>query len=208
MKAAHLLKFVAVMILASIMLSGCGGDDKVGGLSLALTTTDPAGDDFVVNAGATYTHPTATDLVNVPITFDTVPSGLVEKFPQTITTDSSGKAGVLLSFTQGSSPVTIVITAKTGDLQDSKSVTIPAVNTLVASPSSVDLTSITSQNVVISGGSGGGLGAVSDSPTSIDADVTDKTVTITKLPAATTGTAEVTVTETGTGANVVIPVTF
>jgi hypothetical protein len=212
MKAAHLLKFVAVMILASIFLSGCGGEDKVGGLSLVLTTEDPAGDSFVVNAGATYTHPTVSDLVNVPITFDTVPSGLVGGFPEKIYTNSSGFAGTVLVFEQQKEPFTLAITATTGDLQDTKVVTIPGLGTLTANPESItfDPTDVvgTFKEVSISGGSDTGTLSASSDDGNIEATADGTKVTITKIALSTGHTAVVTVTDSVSLKTVTINVTY
>jgi len=122
----RLKRLVVVMLMLLMSACGSGGKDKVGSIVLTATPASNGDGTYSVSASATYTHPTITNLVGVEITFNTSPAGLVAGFPTTISTNSAGNAGVLLTVNQLATAYSFVVTASTGSLQDSKTVSIPA----------------------------------------------------------------------------------
>ena len=188
----------AVLMCSCVFLFGCGsgGDNKVGGLTLTTTTEARDGGVFVVNASAVYTNPNKTDLVGTGITFDTSPSGIITGFPQTISTNTSGNAGIVFALDQQDAAFSFAVVARTGDLEDTEVVTVPALTALTVTPVSVSFVGTdpvgSVRTLTVTGGTPP-YTAFSSLPSVIGAGVSGPTVTLTKLQAITPGNAVITV---------------
>jgi hypothetical protein len=191
--------YKSVLFVLLLVISGCGsGKDKVGSLSLAVTSTALSGGQYSVGAVATYTNPNTTNLVGTEVTFDTSPSGLVSGFPKTYSMPTNGIQGVNMIIDQTASVQNFFVIARVGDLIDSKVVSIPALGTLVPSSTSVTFSNSegvnTTKTVTVSGGSGT-YGVTSSDDAVVTASVSGSTVTITRKSTA-TGSQTITITDT------------
>jgi hypothetical protein len=149
-----------VLSLLMISLSGCGdsgGDDLVGGLTLDTTATDNGNGTYNVSALATYSHPTKTDLVGVEIGFKVIDTfNNVVLASTTKNTPTNGKTGVNMTIFQAPVAQSLMVVASTGNLQDSKPVSIPALGAITPNPTSLTFTNTeaigTIKNVAVTGG--------------------------------------------------------
>jgi hypothetical protein len=115
--------FAGVLLSLIPLISGCGSNQALNGaLALTATSTD-AGTAVFVQATATYTNPTKTDLLRTPITF-TLSDG-TSSSSETVYTNNSGVITIAFYYPKGVTSVNLLITAKSGDVPAYTSVTIP-----------------------------------------------------------------------------------
>lgn len=192
MRIARKLLTVATLLL---LIAGCGsGDkDKVGNLTVDVTSAALAGQQYSVSALATYTNPNKTSLEGTEITFET--STTVPGFPVTVSTPTNGKTGINFIINQGATPKNFFVIARTGDLEDSKAVSIPALGALTATPSTLTFTSTevspSAKAISISGGTSP-YTASSNEATLATVSVSGNTATVTRQ-SNNTGTAVITI---------------
>lgn len=195
-----------------LCISGCGGadgKDKVGSLSLAVSPSVLSGGQFSVSAIATYTNPNTSNLVGTEVTFDTSPPGLVAGFPKTYSMPTNGIQGTNILLNQTAANLNFFVIARIGDLVDSKIVSMPALGTVTASPTS--LTFITTEvppsqhSISISGGTSPYI-ASSSVNSLVTTSVTGNTVTVTRVSVG-TGIAVITI-QDAVGASTTVTVTL
>jgi len=184
--------------MAFLLLTACGGGDNVGNLTMTTPVVADAGNgQYAVSATATYSNPNHSDLTNTEIIFDTSPSGIVSGFPAKLLTATNGSKGVNFVVDQAAQPISFYLVARTGDLQDSKLVTIPALGALTANPTTLTFltTDVVPANKSITVSGGAPPYSVASSDTNLaTATVTGTTVTVTR-GSNTTGTVTITITD-------------
>lgn len=150
------------LVFVLLLCAGCGGSgsaDTNGTLSLAVATTDQTGGLYNVAAIATYTPPAGKVANGLGISM----SAIIHTLNSTLANpsdklyaDSSGIVTRTYNITQTNGPIYVDITASTGGLAVSKSVTIPSLVSLTTSPTTVGFpaTAIagSQQTVTVSGG--------------------------------------------------------
>jgi hypothetical protein len=209
------MKFRALflMFLASgvLLLSGCGGDNN-GSLTVSKQETD-ATTYSTVSFTITYTNPTITNVIDVPIEVTTsspIAAGYNSRF--TIHTNNSGSFTLTYLFPRDpTNDQFFNISTKTGELVASTFVVIPKQGTItttplpiVAIPSSITFTSTAvngdTQSILLSGGNGSlVVQNINPSPNpNISATVAGNTLTVTKTSSVTGGVATILVLDTAT----------
>jgi len=193
------LKYYVLLLVLLIALPSCGGDgkDKVGSLELTTATTALAGGQYKVSAIATYKNPNTTNLVGTEVTFSIGLSGYAS---QKISLPSGGSEGVIFIVDQIATPLNFFVTASTGSLQDSEVVSIPALGSLVATPTTLTFATTdgvsSAKSVSITGGTAP-YAVTSSNATLVTATISGSTVTITRESAG-TGNAIVNITDSAT----------
>ena len=206
----RILSYIAVLFMFVLCLSSCGssGGDKVGSLTVAASSADNGNGTYNVSALATYTNPTKTDLVGVDINFsviDTLTGTVLNS--STKKTPTNGIIGVNYTVSQQATARGLMVVASTGDLQDSKSVTIPAFGAITANPTTLTFAStdpIGSQKQVSVTGGTLSYNTSSSNNTLATASVVGSTVTVTRASAA-VGTVVITINDTA-GASTTVSV--
>lgn len=136
MKLKNLL--APILLVASLFLSACGGNGLNGGLAL---TTELQGS--MLNATATYTNPSKTNLIGVNIHFSVLVGDTVHDIG-TFPTNNSGQitvgiplAGLDLNGTQN-----VTVIAQTGDLKNFSSLDVTG-RTIALTPPPAPSTALT-----------------------------------------------------------------
>lgn len=126
-------KFLGVFLFSAVLcLPGCGGKDTTGALVLSVDATS-VGPGTPVSVTATYTNPNTASKQNVPISFSTNNSRLFDNTSGH--TDSFGTATALLTPKNGTTtPALVTITARTGDLVATQTVTVQPDTLTVTAP--------------------------------------------------------------------------
>lgn len=108
---------VAGLFLASLAVYGCGqGGGDAAGLNGGISVTASAAGTFITATG-TYTNPTKTNLIGVPITFSYQAGG--QSFSLgTFNTNNSGSVSVAFTPSAFNGQQTVLVTASTGNLQN------------------------------------------------------------------------------------------
>jgi hypothetical protein len=134
------MKFKCLLIAAlsflTFGLSGCGGGAGMNG-SIEVTATTTGS---VIKATATYTNPTVTNLIGVPITF-TAQIGSQTFDLGTVSTNNSGAVTVAFTPPAFSGTQTVTVIAKTGNLTNFASVAVAGRTLKVTAPPTIALTS-------------------------------------------------------------------
>ena len=189
-----------MLILGSLLLllAGCGGGgDNVGNLTLAVTPADNGDGTYAVGAVATYTNPTHSDLVNTEITFSTSIAIPGSGLPVTLKTPTNGIIGWNFNVPKQNTAYSFYVIARTGSLEDSKIVKIPALGALTPSPTTLTFTSSqpspSTQTITVSGGTQP-YSTGSSNTALATASVSGNTVTVTRQSNA-TGTVIITISD-------------
>lgn len=156
-------KIVGRFLFAALVVAGsggCGGNNTNGSLALTVTPTDLTGGNYNVAVLAVYTPPAGSVATNTPITLvanihDL--SGTSSKVEtQKLNADATGAVNGNFNIAQTTETLYADITASTGGLSITKSVSIPALSSLTTTPTVVSFSSTatagTSQSVTVSGG--------------------------------------------------------
>jgi hypothetical protein len=130
-------KYFAVILL-SMTLFSCGSGSGSSGLNGGITVTATATGPTIV-ATATYTNPTATNLIGVPITFS-VQIGNTSIPLGTHSTNNSGAVSVAFSPPAFNGTQTLTVSAGTGNLTNFAPVTMTGRTMLVTQPADQTLT--------------------------------------------------------------------
>ena len=204
----------------ALFIFGCGsGKDVNGSLTVVAGGVTASGSLAQAPFTITYTNPQKTDVLGVEIN---VTSQLDNNASRSFTysTSNSGVNIFTFSVPQTTSSQNLQVVARTGDIVSSASVSIPAISstppTLTASPTSIAFAVAaatgTTQILTLSGGLQPYNFIVSPSPNNdISASINGTIMTVIKTAsAATTGTANIVVTDSTTPSPgvVVIPVSF
>ncbi len=134
--------YVVLFSLITMVFAGCGGSGGGAGggqgLNGSITViATPTGS--VVNATATYSNPTATNLIGVPITFSAHIGS--QTFPLgTFNTNNSGAVNVSFSPAAFNGTQTITIVASTGNLSNFASIVMSGRTLTVTPPANLTLT--------------------------------------------------------------------
>ena len=148
---------------------GCGGNNTNGSLALTVTPTDLTGGNYNVVALAIYTPPLLTGgTVGTGVSIPTnTPITLVENIhnlsgtfskveTQKLNADSTGTVNGNFNIVQTTETLYVDITASTGGLSVTKSVSIPALSSLTTTPTVVSFPSTAQagaqQSLTVSGG--------------------------------------------------------
>lgn len=213
---------VARFLWAALIVVGCGscgGNNTNGSLGLAVTSTDLTGGNFNVVAQAVYTPPTGSSANNVPITISThthnLSGTLSSVDTQSLNADSTGTVTKSYTIAQSTETLYVDVTASTGGLSITKSVSIAAPSPLTTSPTSVAFASgspaLTTQQISISGGTAPYQASIDTSHAADFSPVSVNGTTITLVLAnnsgATATQALLTVTD-NKGNSVIVPVSY
>ncbi|MBT0665637.1 hypothetical protein KI809_15110 [Geobacter pelophilus] len=195
------MKLLRIIFLVFICMSlfGCGDDGKVGSLTLGTPFATNNGDGtYQVGATATYSNPSQSNLVGVSITFkliDTATNTIISTFSDT--TPTNGSFGCQWTVPQQLTPQGFLIVASSGGLEDTKSVSVPALGVLSVASSSITFTNTepapTIKQNAISGGTTP-YSASSSNAALATVSVSGNAVSVTRASNA-TGTVIVTVTD-------------
>ena len=126
-----------IFMLLMLGLSGCGSNGGAGlngGIAVTATATGS-----VITATATYTNPTQTNLIGVPISF-TVQVGNQSFDLGTHKTNNSGTVGVAFTPPAFSGSKTITVVASSDNLTNFASLSMVGASLAVTSPPAVALT--------------------------------------------------------------------
>lgn len=141
MKFKYLL--FAMFSLFTMMICGCGTNGGEG-LNGSITVTPPTVTGKVVTATATYSNPTVTNLIGVPITFSAQVGDQI--FPLgTFGTNNSGSVSVTFNAPSFNGSQTITVIAKTDNLTNFASVNMTGRSLTVTAPPAVTLTATSAQ---------------------------------------------------------------
>lgn len=210
-RAMCLLSLFVVTLLAGC--GGGGGNDLVGSIALTASSADVGAGVNKVSASAKYTHPTKDPLgTQIDFTFTAFNNvgQIVSQQSFSGKVNSSGEIGFFMNFIQQATPVFVVVSARTGDLEDSEQVTVPALAPLTVTPPAVAFAGTegigTAKTVTVAGGISPYVLSAFD-PQVVSVSVAGNTITITRLALGVINET-VTVTENnGTGDSVNIAVT-
>ncbi|HMN03982.1 MULTISPECIES: hypothetical protein [Geobacter] len=181
-----LKKLSGLLLIAGLLIGGCGGsggDDLVGGLTLNASTNDLTAGNYQVTATAKYTHP-SKDPLGTEIAFNTrvyTNISTLATYSATYKVNSSGEVGVVYPVVrQRSTPIFYDINASTGDLNQFKTVSVPAVSSLAVNPTALSFADTdtvgTAKTLALSGGVT--PFSVSSTTADVEASVSDRTVTV------------------------------
>lgn len=148
-------------LCALLICAGCGGgaSNTNGTLALTVTPNDQTGGRFNVVALATYTPPAGKIATGIDITITTsihTLNGTPVIQTDKLSADPTGTVNKSYTINQTTGPLYVDVSASTGGLPITKSVTIPSLVSLTTSPTTVAFPATspagTSQTVTVSGG--------------------------------------------------------
>lgn len=127
-----------ILLVASLFLSSCGGNGLNGGLAL---TTELQGS--MINATATYSNPSKSNLIGVNISFSVLVGSTVYDLG-TFPTNNSGQitVGIPLSTFVLNGTQTVTVIAQTGDLKNYSSLDVTG-RTIALTPPAAPSTALT-----------------------------------------------------------------
>jgi hypothetical protein len=124
---------VVGLFIATLALNGCGqGAGDAAGLNGGITVSASATGSFIT-ATATYTNPTKTNLIGLPITFGYVVGGTSFTIG-TFNTNNSGTVSVSFTPAPFNGTQAFLVTASTGNLQNFASVNVAGRNLALTPP--------------------------------------------------------------------------
>lgn len=135
MKLKHL--FYAMLLLFSAVVAGCGSSGGEGLNGSIEVEAEATGN--VVTATATYTHPTETNLIGVPIAFS-VQIGTESYDLGVVHTNNSGSVGITFNVPAFTGTQTVTVGARTDNLTDYDSFTMTGRTLTVTPPPALNLT--------------------------------------------------------------------
>ncbi len=187
-----MFRIIAGLIFCSIMITaGCGGSgtsNTNGTLALTVTPADLTGGRFSVVALATYTPLNGKNPTGTPITLTAsihTLNGTPIAVSDALSADPSGVVTRIYNVNQTTQTVYVDVTASTGGLVKSFSISIPSLAVMTTSPATVAFPSNalagSTQTITISGGTSP-FGALMDAAHAGDMtiNVNGATVTLTK----------------------------
>jgi len=119
-------KFALLVLFPVFLLTGCGSGSN-GSITLTLTATDQTAGTYRVRADAICTSAQSTVLSNVPVTITAVlTGGITRTDTYNLNTDQAGSVTQDMFIGQVAQPIRVDVTAATGGLRATQSVTIPA----------------------------------------------------------------------------------
>lgn len=159
MKLFRIGRLILGVVLAGSFLFGCGSGSKDLNGSLTVTKAETAADAYVtVDFTIEYTNPNQSNVLGTEITVTTSTGKIIPELNETFmySTNNSGKTIYTYLLPKTSVMYVFSIAAKTGDLEGSTAVVVPAlaatpVATFTATPTSVafDSTTLPGDKIVV-----------------------------------------------------------
>ena len=135
-----MFRIFAGLVFSSILITTGCGENTNGTLALTVTSTDRTGGQFNVVALATYAPPAGKTATGTPITLTTsirTLNGIPTIVNDTLYADPTGAVSKTLNITQTTQIIYVDITASTGGLVKSFSISVPSLAVLTTTPSTV-----------------------------------------------------------------------
>lgn len=135
MKLKYLLFAIFSLLTTGLCACGSSGSDGLnGGIAVTATATGS-----VINAVATYTHPTETNLIGVPIQFSFLIGNQTFDLGS-YSTNNSGSVGVAFKPAAFAGTQTITVIARTANLTNFSSLNMTGTSLAVTPPPALSLT--------------------------------------------------------------------
>jgi hypothetical protein len=137
MKLKHLLFVMLLLCCAGLSACGSSGSEGLnGGI-----TVDASATGSVINATASYTHPTQSNLIGVPISFSLQIGGFSQDLG-THSTNNTGSVGIAFSPPAFNGTQTITVIARTDNLTNFDSLVMTGRSLSIAAPPALSLTTV------------------------------------------------------------------